>query len=56
MKKVGILYGHLEYITAILVYLRPFGTVVAIWYIFPRFGIFNKQKSGNPGCAQSGNS
>jgi hypothetical protein len=22
---------------------------VEIWYIFPRFGIFDQEKSGNPG-------
>jgi hypothetical protein len=24
---------------------------VEIWYIFPRFGIFNQEKSGNPATA-----
>jgi hypothetical protein len=24
-------------------------TYVVIWYIFPRFGIFDQEKSGNPG-------
>jgi hypothetical protein len=48
MKKVGIFYGHLEYITAILYILLPFGNLVAVWYIFPHFGILNKEKSGNP--------
>jgi hypothetical protein len=27
---------------------RPFGNLVVIWYIFQRFGIFHRQKSGNP--------
>jgi hypothetical protein len=27
----------------------PFGNVVVIWYIFPRFGILCQDKSGNPG-------
>jgi hypothetical protein len=31
-----ILFGHLVYF-------------VVIWYIFPRFGIFYQEKSGNPG-------
>jgi hypothetical protein len=31
-----IFYGHLEYF-------------VVIWYIFPRFGILDQEKSGNPG-------
>jgi hypothetical protein len=30
----GILYGHL--------------IIVVIWYIFPRFGIVSREKSGNP--------
>jgi hypothetical protein len=34
--------GHLEY-------FRPFGTLVAIWYIFTRFGALCQEKSGNPG-------
>jgi hypothetical protein len=48
MKKNGIFYGHLEYIMAILYSLWPFGNLVAVWYISPRFGIKNKEKSGNP--------
>jgi hypothetical protein len=31
-----IFYGHLVYF-------------VVIWYIFPRFGILEQEKSGNPG-------
>jgi hypothetical protein len=27
--------------------LWPFSKLVAIWHIFPRFGIFNKEKYGN---------
>jgi hypothetical protein len=38
-KKIGIFYGHLEYISAIWYILWPFGNLVAIWSIFPRFGI-----------------
>jgi hypothetical protein len=49
MKKVGIFYGHLEFLTAIWYILWPFDNLIAIWYILPRFGIFNKEKSGNPG-------
>jgi hypothetical protein len=29
--------------------LCPFGNLVAIWHIFPRFGMFYQEKSGNPG-------
>jgi hypothetical protein len=39
MKKVGIFYGYLEYIRVIWNILWPFGNLVTIWYIFPRFGI-----------------
>jgi hypothetical protein len=28
--------------------LWPFGNLVVIWYIFPRFGILCQEKSGNP--------
>jgi hypothetical protein len=27
--------------------LRPFGNLLVIWYIFPRFGILCQEKSGN---------
>jgi hypothetical protein len=40
--QIGIYYGH-------LVHVWPFGNLVAIWYIFPRFGILCREKSGNPG-------
>jgi hypothetical protein len=45
--KVGIFYGRLEYITAIL---RAFGNLAAIWYIFSRFGILCHEKSGSLEC------
>jgi hypothetical protein len=38
-EKVGILFGHLENITAIWYILRPLGHLVVICCIFPRFGI-----------------
>jgi hypothetical protein len=41
LQSFGIFYGH-------LVYLWPFGNVVVICYIFPRFGILRQEKSGNP--------
>jgi hypothetical protein len=31
----------------------PFGNVVVIWYIFPRFGILCQEKSGNPAAMSS---
>jgi TRAP-type mannitol/chloroaromatic compound transport system permease small subunit len=56
MEKVGIFYGHLEYVKAILVdfwalwfILWPFGKLEAFWYIFPCLGISWEEKSGNPG-------
>jgi hypothetical protein len=42
-------YGHLECFTAVCYILWPFSNVVAIWYIFPHFGILCQEKSGNPG-------
>jgi hypothetical protein len=62
MENAGIFYGHLEYLQpfgifkAIWNILQPFGifyghlvcNAVAIWYIFPRFGILCQEKSGNP--------
>jgi hypothetical protein len=38
----------MEYITAIWYILWLFGKLVVIWYISRRFGIPNKEKSGNP--------
>jgi hypothetical protein len=49
MKKVGIFCGQLENITTILYTLKPFGNLMAVWYVFPRFGMLNQEKSGNPG-------
>jgi hypothetical protein len=43
-----IFYGHLEYITAIWYIPWPFGNFVAMWYLFPRFGVLCQEKSGNP--------
>jgi hypothetical protein len=28
--------------------VRPFGIFCGIWCIFPRFGILDQEKSGNP--------
>jgi hypothetical protein len=44
MEKVGIFFGHFEYIRPIL---WPSGNLVGIWYIFPRFGILCRKRSGN---------
>jgi hypothetical protein len=35
LRPFGLIYGHLVYFTV-------------VWYIFPRFGIFYLEKSGNP--------
>jgi hypothetical protein len=48
MKKVGIFFSHLKYITGIWYILMPFGNLLAIWYIFACLGILYKEKSGNP--------
>jgi hypothetical protein len=48
MENVGIFYGHLEYFTDIWYILWQFGKLVAIWIIFPCFGIMCLEKSGNP--------
>jgi hypothetical protein len=47
MENTGIFCGHLEYFTVLWYILWTFGNVVVIWYIFPRFGILYKEKSGN---------
>jgi hypothetical protein len=39
--------GHLEYV--FYGHLGPFGNLVVIWYISPRFGILYQEKSGNLG-------
>jgi hypothetical protein len=49
MEKVGIFYGHLNYINAIWFIQWPFGNLVAIWYIPPVYLVYCvKNKSGNP--------
>jgi hypothetical protein len=53
MENDGICYGHLEYFRVIWYILWPFGNVVIIWYIFPRFGILCQEKSGNLGQLRS---
>jgi hypothetical protein len=39
--------------TAVWYILWPFGNLVAIWYISPRFGTLDKEKSGNPALLSS---
>jgi hypothetical protein len=52
---MDIFYVHLEYLKDIWDILWPFGAFcvhlvhfVCILYIFPRFGIMEQEKSGNP--------
>jgi hypothetical protein len=54
MENVATFYAHLEYTTAIWYILWPFGNLVVIWFIFPRFGILYQVKSGNPGVKARG--
>jgi hypothetical protein len=49
IEKVDLFYGHLEFISAIWYNAWPFGNLVAMWCIFPSFGILRQEKSGNPG-------
>jgi hypothetical protein len=48
MKDDGIFYGRFVHFTVFCHILWTFGIVVVIGYIFPRFGIFYQEKSGNP--------
>jgi hypothetical protein len=60
-EKIGTLYGHLEYITAIwyillpfgnlafCYILLPFGNLVGFWCIPPPCAILCREISGNPG-------
>jgi hypothetical protein len=48
MENAGIFYGHLKYSTVIWYILWPFGNVVVVWYLSPRFGKLCQEKSGNP--------
>jgi hypothetical protein len=52
MEKVGIFFGHLEHFMAIWNTLWPFGNLVVIWYIFPRFGTLCQEQSGNLGAKE----
>jgi hypothetical protein len=47
--RLVIFFVHLEYSMAIRYISLPFGNIVAIWYIFPRFGTLCQEKSGIPG-------
>jgi hypothetical protein len=47
MEKACKSFSRLEYFTAIWNIQWAFGNLVAIGYIFPRFGILCEEKSGN---------
>jgi hypothetical protein len=46
MENVGIFYDQLECFT-VPTYFAIFQCHLVIWYIFPRFGIFYQENSGN---------
>jgi hypothetical protein len=49
MENLGIFYDHLVYFMAIGNIYGHLVYFVVIWYDFPRFGILDQEKSGNPG-------
>jgi hypothetical protein len=50
MENIGIFYDHLVSFRPLETFFGHLVYFVFIWYIFPRFGILYKDKSGNPGC------
>jgi hypothetical protein len=54
MENIGIFYNHLKYIMAIWYIIWPYGNLVVIWYIYPRFGILYYEKPGNPATCPGG--
>jgi hypothetical protein len=48
MEYAGVFYDHLEYFTAILYILWPFGTACVHLVYFPRFGVFGPRKIWQP--------
>jgi hypothetical protein len=52
MKKVGIFYGHFEYITAISYILPAIGQFSGILVYFNHFGVSNTETSGSPGLKE----
>jgi hypothetical protein len=49
MENTGIIYGHLEHLTAIWYTLWPFGILNGYLVYFPSIGKLSEEKSGNPG-------
>jgi hypothetical protein len=50
MENLGIFYDHLLYFRAIGNILWPFVILCGDLVYFPRFGILDQEKSGNPGA------
>jgi hypothetical protein len=48
MEDDGIFYEHLVHFMVFCYILWTFEKFLVIWYIFSRFGILYKEKSGNP--------
>jgi hypothetical protein len=48
MENIWYILCHSEYFTAICFTLWPFGNLVVILYMTPRFGVVYQEKSGNP--------
>jgi hypothetical protein len=48
MENLGIFYDHLVYFRPLEIVYGHLVYIVVIWYIFPRFGNLDKEKSGNP--------
>jgi hypothetical protein len=48
MKKDGIFFGHLKYITAIWYIFWPFGNLLAVWHLFPPFWYTVSRKIWQP--------
>jgi hypothetical protein len=48
MENIGIVYGHLRYITAFWYILWSFGNLGVIWYMFPLFWYIVSRKIWQP--------
>jgi hypothetical protein len=49
MENLSIFYDYLDFFRDIKIFNGHLVYFVVIWYIFPRFGILDQEKSGNPG-------
>jgi hypothetical protein len=50
MENLGIFYHHWVFLRPLEIFYGPLVHFVVMWYIFPRFGILDQDKSGNPVC------